>query len=162
LRPGVARLIAEARSTGLRVAACTSSLRANFEGLIVAALGFEALDAFSVVVTSEDVTALKPDPAPYLLALERLGLGPDAAIVIEDNARGVASARAAGLGVIASPGLYSRDDAHEGALLTLSDLGEPQAPFEVLAGDPGPFSHVSTEALRFWHDRAGRGRGAAA
>ncbi|MEO1686334.1 MAG: HAD-IA family hydrolase, partial [Pseudomonadota bacterium] len=129
LRPGVARLIADLRSSGLKLAACTTSGRETFEGLILNAFGFEALDWFQAVVTREDVTAAKPDPAPYLKTLERLAVPAEAALVIEDSGRGVASARGAGIDVVAAPGLYTRDDDLSGARLVLSDLGEPTEPF---------------------------------
>lgn len=154
LRPGVARLVEDARSAGLRLAACTTSTRETFEGLILNALGFDALDWFAAVVTREDVEAVKPDPAPYRRVLQRLGVAPHEAVVIEDSARGVAAARGAGLPVIAAPGLYTRDEDFSGALLALSDLGEPLAPFEVIAGDPGPWTCVTAEALAAWRARS--------
>ncbi|MEM1314167.1 MAG: HAD-IA family hydrolase [Pseudomonadota bacterium] len=162
LRPGVARLLSDVRSSGLKLAVCTTSGRETFEGLILNAFGFEALDWFDAVVTREDVAAFKPDPAPYRTTLEQLGVPAEAAIVIEDSGRGVASARAAGIETVAAPGLYTSGDDFSGALLTLSDLGEPAAPFEVLSGDPGPFSHVSADALRLWHARSCGAEGAAA
>jgi len=162
LRPGVARLLSDVRSAGVKLAVCTTSGRETFEGLILNAFGFEALDWFAAVVTRDDVAAVKPDPAPYLATLERLGVPAEAAMVIEDSGRGVASARAAGIEALAAPGLYTRGDDFGGALAVLSDLGEPGAPFEVLAGDPGPFSFVSVDALRVWHARSHDGEGAAA
>jgi HAD superfamily hydrolase (TIGR01509 family) len=162
LRPGVARLIEDARSSGLKLAACTTAARDTFEGLILGGLGFEALEWFVAVVTREDLDAVKPDPAPYRLTLERLGLRPDEAIVIEDSARGIAAARGAGLEAVAAPSLYSRGEDFSDALLTVSDLGEPQAPFETLSGDPGRFDCVTADALRVWHARARGGEGAAA
>ncbi len=162
LRPGVARLLRDVRSSGLKLAACTTSTRETFEALILGALGFDALDWFSAVVAREDVDAVKPDPAPYLATLDRLGVAAGAAMVIEDSGRGLAAARAAGVETLAVPGLYTRDDDLSGAALAVSDLGEPAAPFEVLAGDPGPFGYVSTDALRVWHARVCGGEGAAA
>ena len=162
LRPGVARLIEDLRSSGIKLAACTTSTRETFEALILNAFGIDALDWFAAVVTREDVETVKPDPAPYRLTLQRLGVPPEAAIVIEDSARGVASASGAGLEVLAAPGLYTRGEDFSQALVVLSDLGEPHVPFEVLAGDPGPFSWVDPDALRWWHAQVGAGRGAAA
>lgn len=162
LRPGVARLLSDIRSSGMKLAVCTTSGRETFEGLILNAFGFEALDWFAAVVTREDVAAVKPDPAPYRAALERLGVPAQAAMVVEDSGRGVASARAAGIETVAAPGLYTRGDDFTGALLTLSDLGEPSEPFEVLAGDPGPFSYVGADALHYWHACSCGTEGAAA
>jgi beta-phosphoglucomutase len=49
---------------------------------------------FSTAVFGEDVTRLKPDPEPYLLAASRLGVANP--LVFEDSQAGLASARAAG------------------------------------------------------------------
>jgi beta-phosphoglucomutase-like phosphatase (HAD superfamily) len=46
------------------------------------------------------VPTSKPDPAVYLLALDRLGLGADEAVAIEDAAAGVRSAVGAGIWTI--------------------------------------------------------------
>lgn len=57
-------------------------------------------DAFSVVLSQDDVTRGKPDPQPYLLAAERLGIDPSELLVFEDTDVGVASAKAAGAYVV--------------------------------------------------------------
>jgi len=64
-------------------------------------------DKFAVVVSAEDVSACKPDPACYRKALERLNgrrgeahiipLRPDECLVIEDSPPGIRSGRAAGM-----------------------------------------------------------------
>jgi len=53
------------------------------------------------MVTSFDVKKGKPHPEPYLMALQKGGLQPSEAIVIENAPLGIESARAAGLFVIA-------------------------------------------------------------
>lgn len=54
-----------------------------------------------VLVTGEQVASGKPDPAPYLLAAERLGFPPSDCVVIEDAPAGLAAGRAAGCATIA-------------------------------------------------------------
>jgi mannitol-1-/sugar-/sorbitol-6-phosphatase len=46
------------------------------------------------------VTRGKPDPQPYLLAAERLGVLPSELLVFEDTDVGVAAAKAAGTRVV--------------------------------------------------------------
>ena len=53
------------------------------------------------MVTALDISAGKPDPACYRLALERLGLGAGEAIVFEDAPSGLAAGHAAGCRTIA-------------------------------------------------------------
>jgi sugar-phosphatase len=54
----------------------------------------------AVVVTADDVSVGKPDPAPYLMGASRLGFPPERCLVIEDAPAGVISAKAAGCPVI--------------------------------------------------------------
>lgn len=150
LRPGVRRLIHDARSQGIALGVYTTSSRLNFEALILNAMGFEALDWFGAVITGDDVAALKPDPEGYAAACARLGVAPRDAVAIEDNPRGLSAALSAGLTAIACPGRGARAADMAGAAMVLSDLGEPGQPFEVLRGDPGPHGRVSIDALRDW------------
>ncbi|MFI1972195.1 HAD-IA family hydrolase [Streptomyces cinnamoneus] len=54
-----------------------------------------------VLVTVEDTTHHKPDPEPFLLAAERLGVDPSRCVVIEDSPAGLAAGRAAGMTTVA-------------------------------------------------------------
>ena len=49
------------------------------------------------IVSTEDTARGKPDPAPYLLAAERLGVPPSGCVAFEDSRAGVLSAKAAGM-----------------------------------------------------------------
>jgi HAD superfamily hydrolase (TIGR01509 family) len=96
--PGVAELI-ETLSRQLPVALCSGGLKGDILP-IIGQLGL--VTAFSAMVTAEDTPISKPDPAPYLLAVRKLGL-PDAcgALAIEDTVAGIVSAKGAGLRVLA-------------------------------------------------------------
>lgn len=54
-----------------------------------------------VVVAGEDVMRGKPDPEPYLLGCELLGVAPSDCVVVEDAPAGIAAAKAAGCHVLA-------------------------------------------------------------
>ena len=58
---------------------------------------FRLQDFFTVIVTAEDIAKSKPDPEPYLLTAQKLGIEPAFCLVIEDAQNGVASAKAAGM-----------------------------------------------------------------
>jgi HAD superfamily hydrolase (TIGR01509 family) len=98
LRPGAAGLLAEVRAAGVPHALVTSSERVIMEA-VFAATGVR----FEVTVCAEDVTRIKPDPEPYLLATKLLSVDPSASVVLEDSPNGVAAAEAAGCLVIAVP-----------------------------------------------------------
>jgi beta-phosphoglucomutase len=54
-------------------------------------------DAFTVVVSVDDIQRSKPDPEGYLLALHLLGVEASDAAAVEDSEAGVAAAKAAGV-----------------------------------------------------------------
>jgi sugar-phosphatase len=64
-------------------------------------LGCAGLPIPGTFITGEEVRRGKPDPEPYLLGAERMGLSPEHCVVIEDSPPGVASGVAAGMTVIA-------------------------------------------------------------
>lgn len=55
------------------------------------------LDRFELLVCAEDYTRAKPNPEPYLLAAERLGVAPADCLVFEDTQIGIDAAEAAGM-----------------------------------------------------------------
>jgi beta-phosphoglucomutase len=95
--PGVVELIRSA-SKEIKVGLCSGALRSDIEP-VAKRLGIR--DCFSTIVTADDVSRSKPDPASYRLAVERLGVRADRAIAIEDTPAGIASAKGAGLRVLA-------------------------------------------------------------
>lgn len=80
------------------LAVCSAAFRADITATLTA-LGI--LNCFQVIVSAEDVTMGKPDPAPYRLAVARLGATPGNCTAIEDSVAGVSSALNAGCKVLA-------------------------------------------------------------
>lgn len=74
----------------------------------------------AVVVTADDVTVGKPDPAPYLMGAKLLGFAPERCLVVEDAPAGVLSAKAAGCPVIGVLTTHSELDAP--TVRTLADV----------------------------------------
>ena len=99
-REGAAELIGQAKEAGLALAVASSSTFAWVSGHLDR-LGL--LPSFDAVCTRDDVERTKPDPALYLLAIERLGVVPHEAFAIEDSPNGVTAAKAAGLRCVAAP-----------------------------------------------------------
>lgn len=92
------RLLLDRLAGDYRLAVVTSSGQSEIEPILETS-GIRGY--FETVVYGGDVKKLKPAPDPYLTAVERLGTSN--AIVVEDSASGIASARAAGLDVIEIP-----------------------------------------------------------
>lgn len=153
LRPGVERLLREARDAGLRLGIATTTTPENVTGLITHALGEAALDWFEVIAAGDVVPAKKPAPDIYVHALERLGLPPAAALAVEDSELGLQSARAAGLVTVVTVNEYTRDHDFTGAAAVLDDLGEPgRGAVEAASGRSLPA--VDVARLREWHARS--------
>src|SRR5690606_8026020 len=54
------------------------------------------MDYMEFVISNEDIKPNKPDPAPYLHAIKKMGFSPKEVLVIEDSEKGIASAVASG------------------------------------------------------------------
>jgi beta-phosphoglucomutase len=80
------------------VAVVSGAFRAEIEPVVEAA---GIASELTTIVAADDVEHGKPHPEAYLRAAERLGVDPAAAIAFEDTEAGIASAKAAGLHVVA-------------------------------------------------------------
>lgn len=69
--------------------------------LAIARLEAAQLPIPEQLITAEDVTRSKPDPAGFLLGLQRTSSRPTQALVFEDSAAGLAAASAAGIRAVA-------------------------------------------------------------
>lgn len=104
--PGAVELI-KSIPVRLPVALCSGALREDIDP-IIERLGI--INAFSQIVTAEETPKSKPDPAPYKLVIEKLGIDdPATAIAIEDTPAGIMSAKGAGLKVLAVTNSYDRE-----------------------------------------------------
>jgi HAD superfamily hydrolase (TIGR01509 family) len=116
LAPGISAWLDRAEVLGLRLAIASSSPTEWVRDLLK---GSGYLEKFEVLACGDEVSAHKPDPAVYLLALERLGLSSQRAIAFEDTPHGVAAAQAAGLRCVAVPNAFAAPDRFAAAELVL-------------------------------------------
>src|SRR5579864_4150660 len=100
VRPGVVKLIDEARKAGMKLGVASSSTSDWVTGHL-ARLGI--LDRFECIRCRDDVARAKPEPDLYLAVLECLGVPAAEAFAIEDSPNGVAAAKSAGLRCVAVP-----------------------------------------------------------
>ena len=99
----------------------TSSRKDHFE-IIHKQTGL--LKYFDFIVTSEDVKNTKPDPEPYLKALELSGMKKEECIVVEDSERGLRAAIAAGLKCYIIPTELTKNSDFTGAEKVLNNIKE--------------------------------------
>lgn len=134
LRPGVERLIRQARAAGLRLAIATTTSAANVEALLLNTIGPDGPALFEAIAAGDAVTAKKPAPDIYELALERLGAPAGTAIALEDTVYGLRSAIRAGLACLVTPSFYTDDQNFSGAAAVFDSLGETDIPARHIAG----------------------------
>lgn len=90
---GVVETLAEL-SHHVRMAIVTTAKREDFE---LIHQGRNIRQYMDFVLVRDDYTHAKPDPEPYLTALNRFGAPNEEALVVEDSSRGLRSAVAAGI-----------------------------------------------------------------
>jgi len=154
LRSGVARLLAEVRQAGLRLAIVTTTTPENVTALLHHTLGAEALSWFEVIAAGDVVAAKKPAADIYHYALAQLQLPAAAALAFEDSANGLQAARGADLTTVVAVNGYTADEAFPDAALVLDQWGEPDHPFEQLGGDAVAAQWLDLALLRQIHQRA--------
>jgi HAD superfamily hydrolase (TIGR01509 family) len=122
--PGLLDFLTRARERGLVTALVTNAPEENVEAILLA---LELEEFFEEVVLADEVGPVKPDPAPYRAALERLGVPPEEALAFEDSTSGIASAVGAG---VATVGIASTQADEKllgaGAFLVAPDFTDPE------------------------------------
>jgi phosphoglycolate phosphatase len=134
--PGLDTALDELATAGCRLAVCTNKL----EWLSLRLLDAFALSKRFVAVCGADTFGLrKPDPELLRLTLARAGGGPERAVMVGDSLNDIATARAAGIPVVAVDYGYTETPVGElGPDRVISALSElPTAVFDLLgAGSP--------------------------
>ncbi len=133
LRPGVSRLLSEARAQGIRLALATTTTEANVSALLQHTLGADAESWFEVVGAGDVVAAKKPAPDIYNYVLKKMQLTASQCMAFEDSENGLRAARAAGLKTVITVTDYTKAHDFSGAAIVLDHFGEPDRPFKVLS-----------------------------
>jgi len=100
--PGVPETLTALRERGVRLGVVTGKSRSSYEvGAATADLG-----PFDVLVLDDDVNEPKPSPEGILLAVDKLGVSPDAVMYVGDAVSDIEAAVEAG--VVPAAALWSR------------------------------------------------------
>lgn len=151
LRPGVERLLAEARERGLRLGIATTTTPENVTGLLTATLGEESLDWFEVIAAGDIVPEKKPAPDIYNYALGKMGLPANSCLAFEDSRNGFKSSLAADLATVVTVNGYTAEDDFSGAAIVLDQFGEIDNPARVIAGEAVDTRVLDIDAInRIW------------
>jgi HAD superfamily hydrolase (TIGR01509 family) len=144
LRPGVKRLLEAARTANLRLAISTTTTPANVFALLT---GNIDADWFEVIAAGDIVPKKKPASDIYDYVLDQLNLPAAACLAFEDSENGLISAMDAGIMTIVTINDYTQAHNFDRARLVLSDLGEPNAPCEIIQGDTQGSTYVDLPLL---------------
>ena len=122
--PGLTDFLDEVKRRGLKTALVTNAPGENV-GAVLTILKLQ--DFFDAVVLSEDVEAVKPDPAPYRAALKKVGVAPEEALAFEDSVAGIASSVGAGIPTV---GIASTQNPERlrgaGVFMVVEDFTDPE------------------------------------
>jgi HAD superfamily hydrolase (TIGR01509 family) len=148
LRPGVARVMREARREGLRLAIVTNASLKTLKPVLKYCMGPELAAEIDVIASGEEVVCKKPAPDLYRLAMRRLGVDAGDCVALEDSEMGLESAAAAGVAAVVTVNSDTIEQDFCEAALVMSSLGEPGAPARVLRGKLPGVPWVTIDALR--------------
>lgn len=137
LRPGISRIMHEAIDAGVTLAVCSTSNERAVQAIVDRLLG-DKISAHITVFAGDMVKAKKPDPAIYLMALDKLDLDRTKCVVVEDSNIGLTAARAADIRCIVTKSSYTENEDFSAAQAIVSDLDQ---------GDGAAVSINSLEAL---------------
>jgi HAD superfamily hydrolase (TIGR01509 family) len=152
LRPGVQRLLADARRHGLALAIATTTTAANVDALLDATLGRAARTWFAMVGAGDAVPTKKPAPDIYHHVLRALAMPANDCLALEDSAAGAAAATAAGVPVLLTRSRYTRHEPMAAEVLgDLDGLGEPDAPAEGRVRGAPWRGVIDIDLLKRWH-----------
>jgi HAD superfamily hydrolase (TIGR01509 family)/HAD superfamily hydrolase (TIGR01549 family) len=119
LVPGIGPLLHDMRGRGYGLGLVTGSAQSVVEESL-APTG--VMELFETIVTGDDVEQGKPDPEPFQLAAEQLGIQPTECLVVENAPAGIQAARSAGMGCVAlETTLTAAELARSGADQVFSD-----------------------------------------
>ena len=119
---GFAELLAWSKEHHLKNALVTNAPKLNAYFMLEA---LQLKESFDIIILGEEQIAAKPDPTPYKVALEKLGIDAQQAIAIEDSPSGMRSAVDAGIGTVGMISTQSPETLQElGAFMTISDFAD--------------------------------------
>ncbi|MBX3608477.1 MAG: HAD-IA family hydrolase [Hydrogenophaga sp.] len=124
LRPGVLRLIEQARQANLAVSIATTTSPVNIAALLRHTIGPDWRTHFAAIGDASSAPVKKPDPMVYRQVLGEMGLPASVCVAFEDSRNGLLAARGAGLRTIVTPTAFTAYQRFDGALRVLPSLAE--------------------------------------
>jgi HAD superfamily hydrolase (TIGR01509 family) len=145
LRPGVKRIITEAKEREIRLAIATTSALNNVITLLE-----KNLDPnwFEIIAAGDIVPQKKPAPDIYFYVLKQMNLAAENCLVFEDSHHGLQAATQAGLKTIVTVNNYTEKQDFNSAILVVNHLGEPNNKVKVIQGNLTNFTYINLSSIQ--------------
>ncbi|KAE7998048.1 hypothetical protein FH972_002626 [Carpinus fangiana] len=121
-RPGVLRLMDEAKAAGKKLAVCSAATKSSVILCLENLIGTERFQSLDCFLAGDDVKEKKPDPSIYLTASKRLGTSPRDCLVVEDSVIGLQAATKAGMPCVITYTSSTADQDFKDAIAIYPDL----------------------------------------
>lgn len=121
LSPDIKEFLAKLKEQKIAIGLVTGRPRSEVEYILEKA---ELTDYIDNMVTGDDLSISKPQPEPYLLALQNLNLEPSQCLAIEDNPVGIEAAKRANIQVLGIANIYPLHMLQRKANWTVDDFSE--------------------------------------
>ncbi|KEH20805.1 putative HAD hydrolase, subfamily IA [Medicago truncatula] len=99
-RPGVLKLMDEARDAGKKLAVCSAATKSSVILCLENLIGIERFQSLDCFLAGDDVKEKKPDPSIYVTASQKLGVSEKNCLVVEDSVIGLQAATQAGMSCV--------------------------------------------------------------
>ncbi|KAH7520494.1 hypothetical protein FEM48_Zijuj08G0149800 [Ziziphus jujuba var. spinosa] len=99
-RPGVLRLMDDAKAAGTKLAVCSAATKSSVILCLENLIGIERFQSLDCFLAGDDVKLKKPDPSIYLTAAKNLGVSERDCLVVEDSVIGLQAATSAGMSCV--------------------------------------------------------------
>ena len=121
LSPHLPEFLSQLKEQNIAVGLVTGTPKSEVEYILQKA---ELAQYVDTIVAGDDLEQSKPEPEPYLLALERLNLNPSECLAIEDNPIGIEAAKRAKIQVVGIANIYPLHMLQRKANWTVDDFLE--------------------------------------
>ncbi len=152
LRPGVLRLIKEAKLAGIRIAVVTTTTAENVIALLERQLPGKVDNWVELIAAGDVVENKKPAPDIYLWALQQMGLQPGQCLAIEDSRNGLLAATRAGIeSTLITVNDYTQMETFSEATMVVDHLGDSGQPYTAQKGTMAQNGLVDLPLLKSLH-----------
>ena len=121
LSPHLPEFLSQLKEQDIVVGLVTGASKSEVEYILQKA---ELAQYVDIIIAGDDLQPSKPEPEPYLLALERLNLNPSECLAIEDNPIGIEAAKRAQIQVVGLANIYPLHMLQRQANWTVDDFLE--------------------------------------